>query len=102
APSVAAAAAGKPPSENAAAGFMAEPSPTCMDLPVPGGPFSSLPPWQWFEFQQAVRRAKGIGRARGHPSQDPGVPPPLVGLALARALAQNPTKAERTQNATPR
>ncbi|EJK56837.1 hypothetical protein THAOC_23192 [Thalassiosira oceanica] len=27
---------------------------------------------------------------------DPGVPPPLAGLALARALAQNPTKAERT------
>ncbi|EJK62868.1 hypothetical protein THAOC_16504, partial [Thalassiosira oceanica] len=34
----------------------------------------------------------------GHPSQDPGVPPPLAGLALARALAQNPTKADRTQN----
>ncbi|EJK75713.1 hypothetical protein THAOC_02556 [Thalassiosira oceanica] len=31
-----------------------------------------------------------------NPSQDPGDPPPLAGLALARALAQNPTKADRT------
>ncbi|EJK63892.1 hypothetical protein THAOC_15429 [Thalassiosira oceanica] len=35
--------------------------------------------------------------SQAHPSQDPGVPPPLAGLALARALAQNPTKADRTQ-----
>ena len=44
----------------------------------------------------------GSNTVNTHPFQDPGVPSPQAGLALARALAQNTPSAERSQNTSPR